>query len=325
MENLISVVIPIYNMELYLKECIESVLNQTYTNLEILLIDDGSTDSSLEICKKYAALDRRIVVIHQENKGLSGARNTGIKKAHGKYLAFVDSDDYINKMMIEKLYCAINKSEGVELAVCGIQCIYDHNFQGEKQEVRSIIKDEECDAQIAIERLFSPLAESWQYVVSCNKLYKSSLFDNVCFLESYIHEDEIIIHRILGQCKKIVFISDILYYYRQRNGSITAAEYTAQHLDYFKAIEDRIIYFKNTNRKKLLEKSASQFWYGTINRYYIFQPNDRNNFYLKRFLKSYRRIVVYLLTKANVCWKERIAILLFAISPQLCKKLLKLK
>lgn len=109
LDTLISVIIPVYNVEKYLKECIESVLEQTYSNLEILLIDDGSTDKSLEICESYANIDERIVVIHQINKGLSSARNIGIENACGEYLVFVDSDDCINKMMIEKLYIALKK------------------------------------------------------------------------------------------------------------------------------------------------------------------------------------------------------------------------
>ena len=125
-EELISVIIPIYNVEKYLKDCIESILNQTYKKLEIILVNDGSTDSSGDLCEFYAKNDNRVVVIHKENGGLSEARNIGIKEARGKYLALIDSDDIISDIFIQTLY-EIQKLTGSDITCCEMICFYDDN------------------------------------------------------------------------------------------------------------------------------------------------------------------------------------------------------
>lgn len=314
MEDLISVIIPVYNVEKYLCQCIESVLNQTYENIEIILVDDGSVDCSPQICEEYALKDNRIVVIHKKNGGLSSARNAGIKICKGNYLCFVDSDDYIHQQMIEKLYYALKKTEA-DLVICGFKYVYDEEFQGQKKQICSKINNEVINSKEAMKRLF--IINGWQYVVAWNKLYKTQTFENLFFKEGYIHEDEIIIHKIFEKNKKIVLISDVLYNYRQRDGSIMKTKYNIQRLDLFKAFEDRIIYFYRTGQKALSKNVANIFWGEIVNKYFLFQQNKKNKLYLKRTLKSFRRVLPYFLLEITCNWKEKVSMIMFAISPQL--------
>ena len=166
----ISVIVPVYNTEKYLHRCIDSILAQTYTDFELLLINDGSTDESGEICDEYAKKDSRIVVIHKVNEGVSIARNTGIKRSSSKYITFIDSDDYIANDMIEQLYIALHNTES-DISVCNFQSKLpldaDNDFKVKTYSSMQALKE------ILIERKFCTSA--------CAKLYKTKLFSNVFF------------------------------------------------------------------------------------------------------------------------------------------------
>lgn len=214
--ELISVIVPVFNVEKYLENCVTSIINQTYANLEILLIDDGSTDRSGALCDQYAGKDSRIQVIHKTNGGLSDARNVGIDHSHGNYLVFVDSDDLIHATMVERLYHAL-KEQDAEISLCNWVSV-DERYQPLFTDHASPIKDEVLTGEQAIKKLF--MANGYYYVVAWNKLYKASLFNDVRFIYGRVNEDEFIVHRLFGQCKSIVCIQDELYYYLQRSDSI---------------------------------------------------------------------------------------------------------
>lgn len=213
-EDLISIIIPIYNVEKYLEECIESVISQTYRNLEIILVDDGSTDRCLEICKKYEKKDNRIKVIHQENAGVSVARNIGIDFSTGQYIGFVDSDDFIEKDMYEELYQDLNV-EKADIAGCDYY-IYD-TCKSTKSDIltktKSVMKTEE--ALIKMNQLRGFGVGVW------NKLYKRELFNGIRFPIGKRGEDWFIIYKIIEKSKKIVYNPIAKYYYRQREESYT--------------------------------------------------------------------------------------------------------
>lgn len=235
MKDLISVIIPVYNVEKYLKECINSVLEQTYQKLEVILVDDGSTDSSSNICDEYALLDERIKVIHKINEGLSSARNAGLDIATGKYIGFVDSDDTISLDMYEKMY---NKIVTDKSDACVCNCDRINNL-GIKLDIDY---SDLCEAQVntvsgkaALNNIFYAKS-SWRWITAWNKLYSSKIFDNLRFPMSKIHEDEYIIHNVFLNCKKVSIINDKLYHYRiNESGIMSNINYNA-YLDKSQAL-----------------------------------------------------------------------------------------
>lgn len=232
----ISVVVPAYNVEKYIEECITSICKQTYTNLEIIIVDDGSKDGTGKICDELAKIDDRILVIHKENGGLSDARNTGIEHATGKYLGFVDSDDYIIPTMYEMLYQKL-KEEDADIT------------QGRFVAFRTNGDFEEIEMKLPA-GLISPKkmclnlinAHCAETVVVWNKLYKKELFDQIRFPLGRIFEDEFIMHEVFLQCKKIYVLDEDIYFYRQNESSITHS-YNIHHMDNFIAYKARVKYY----------------------------------------------------------------------------------
>lgn len=242
---MISVIVPIYNMERYLNRCIESIVMQTYKELDIILIDDGSTDKSGMICDQWKDRDDRIKVFHKQNGGLSDARNTGIKYAEGDYLYFVDSDDYLESNMLENLIDALIQNNA-EIAVCNF--VYEYE---------NADKCTLCDYQINDNMLmtgrefmlYSYGAKCTFGVVVWNKLFQKSLFQNISFPKGKVHEDEFVFHKLMYARKRICCIPFIGYHYLQRNGSITYLG--AKFPDYMEAFMERCRYMLDQNDKEL--------------------------------------------------------------------------
>ena len=250
MLDLISVIVPVYNVEKYLRRCIDSILNQTYQNLEIILIDDGSTDNSGAICDEYIKKDNRILVIHQENKGLAGARNSGLDIAKGKYIGCVDSDDYIHPEMYERLYNLI-VSTNTDMAVCGYHPIYSSDYK--------LYPMGDADIEIhtnteAMEKLYEPFCQIY-WVEAWNKLYSRWIFDKIRYPEGINFEDNYIYHRILETVKTIVYTHERLLYYYQREDSIMRENYSLKKLDELKSYEDRAKFFEQKGYDYLKEKA----------------------------------------------------------------------
>ena len=223
--SLISVIVPVYNVAQFLDDCLVSIINQSYNNIEIILVDDGSTDKSGEICDIFADQDRRIRVIHKKNGGLSSARNVGLNVARGNFIVFVDSDDCLNKKMIEKLYNAV-MSSNTEIACC------DYTSSGFNNDSDSEI--EVLSREDAISTLFD------DYGFQCfawNKIYKRSLFENICYPEGKLFEDIVTTYKLLKKVDKVVYIKEKLYYYRQRTNSITRTTFNKKNKDLIDAIE----------------------------------------------------------------------------------------
>lgn len=213
----ISVIIPVYNVEKYLVKCIDSVINQTYTNLEIILVDDGSPDRCPQICDEYAKKDKRIRVIHKANGGLSDARNAGIDVADGEYICFLDGDDYIAPNMYEKLYTAIKKNNA-DMSICNF-CYVDENGNIlDKENMEYPIKDEYISGRKVLEEKLMELNRHY-WVVAWNKLYRHEIFERCRYPVGKIHEDEYVLPMIYDG-KNVEGISDRLIYYVQRPGSI---------------------------------------------------------------------------------------------------------
>jgi len=266
----ISVIVPIYKVEKYMDKCVDSIVNQTYKNLEIILVDDGSPDNCPKLCDEWAKKDERIKVIHKENGGLSDARNSGLDICTGDYLMFVDSDDYLDTTICEKLLNLL-KSHDADFSMSGVQIIFEN-----QQLVNSIneinIKSYDCK-NLQYEFKVPYLMTAWA------KLYKKEIFNNIRYPKGKLHEDEFIIHEILGESKKCVISNEPLYYYLQRDNSImsTKSEKNVQHI--LEAYTNRIEYL---NEKYSYNKSQNYNYMLTLLR----------NFYLSRCLtKSSKNII----------------------------------
>ena len=235
---LISVIVPVYNVEAYLDACVSSIVNQYYKNLEIILVDDGSTDSSSKKCDYWAATDKRIVVVHQKNGGLSDARNTGMSYTNGRYVAFVDSDDIIHPAMYEELYNAMEET-GSEIAACEIFC-------GQVSDPEELVTygqpgRREYTPEGALRMLID---NSDVYVTVWNKLYRKEIIQNIRFEKGKIHEDEFWSYQIIANAGRIVMLSSCYYGYRIRSNSIMNRKYSLKNLDLLEARERRLKFIK---------------------------------------------------------------------------------
>ena len=219
----VSIIVPVYNVKSYVGECVESLCRQTYTNLEILLVDDGSTDGSGEVCDEYADRDERIRVIHQANRGLSGARNMGLDDARGEYIAFVDSDDLVSTNYVETLYELLMKYEA-DIAACAYVKGTTEQLTDIREKVLSLDNVKEiCMPSVKLLKQWHGKYKQ-QETVAWNKLYCREVWNGrkkIRFPESRNHEDVLISHLVVQGAKTIVLTTEILYFYRIRKGSIT--------------------------------------------------------------------------------------------------------
>lgn len=240
---LISIIVPVFNVENYLEKCIESIIAQTYQNIEIILVDDGSEDNSGRICDKFAKEDSRIVVIHKKNGGLSTARNAGIDIAKGFFIGFIDSDDYVSVDFCEILLQAII-NEKADMAICNFLSV-DENYNSIQENNTNLpIKNSCVNADEFMKGYCGEFG--WYYVIACNKLYKKSLFNSLRYPIGKQHEDAFLIHRLTYQCNKIACVQYPLYYYVQRKGSIMS-QISVRNMDLGDALLDQYWFAKKIN------------------------------------------------------------------------------
>lgn len=274
-DDIISVIIPVYNTKNYLNKCIDSVLRQTYKNIEIIIIDDGSTDGSAELCDMYAKKDKRIKVLHKENSGVSDARNHGLKIAKGKYIGFVDSDDYIEETMYEYLYNLIKKNNA-DMSICNVFLVEGKSIREQNTnkgvEIKQLNK-----LQVLDEILLDRNIQSY----SCNKLFKKELFKDVKYPSGKKYEDIQTIFYLLENCENVV-ISDLpQYYYVKRDESIVNKVSEKTILDYIEIIENRYEYVK-TKYKELYKNNIYYYTKTLITAY-------KDAYYLKNVSETLRQ------------------------------------
>lgn len=246
---LISIIVPVYKVEKYLKKCVESILAQTYKNFELILIDDGSPDNCPDLCDEFAQHDSRITVIHKKNGGLSEARNAGLDIARGEYIGFVDSDDYISPNMYELLLNKIVLTKA-DMAVCNYKYVNEQYQSIEYRNNNMPIKNEVLETDEYLNRLIGKCG--WYYVPAWNKLYCKNIFDNIRFPKGKQHEDEFLIHRIVYECNHIVCLRQSLYNYVQRSSSIMNQKFNPKNMDYGDALIDRY-FFSCLSRNAVLK------------------------------------------------------------------------
>jgi glycosyltransferase involved in cell wall biosynthesis len=245
---LISVIVPVYKVERYLNVCVDSIVNQTYANLEIILVDDGSPDKCPEICDEYARLDNRIKVIHQENGGLSAARNAGIDIASGEFLTFIDSDDFIAKKYVELLYKGIVEFDA-DISIASF-CTFTKEDKLETQN------DEIFFVEITREESFRRYGAlnaelSMPFISACNKLYKKDFFASIRFPIGKLYEDAFTTYKLLDKAKKIVFTPTRLYFYRMNPQSILGQSFREKHLEMVEAFRSGFDFFDEKGKNEI--------------------------------------------------------------------------
>ena len=280
MEDLISIVVPIYNVEKYLDKCIKSIINQSYKKLEIILVDDGSKDNCGKMCEEYRKIDKRIKVIHKKNGGLSSARNAGIKIATGKYIGFIDSDDWIEKDMFKEMI-KLAKENNSDIVQCDFIRCNEENLVIDNTNKKIV-------------NIYSNIEAIWnQYkkgidvssIVTWNKLYKKSLFNDIEFPEGKINEDEFTIYKLFYYANKVVYTNKIFYYYRQNPNSIMNTSFSKKNLDYLDAYEEKADFIKGIGEEKLFEHTMNYYYNALIHNYIKYQKLYKED---KKTLKELR-------------------------------------
>lgn len=253
-KKLISVIVPVYKVENYLDRCVQSIVNQTYTNLEIILVDDGSPDRCPELCNQWVEKDPRIKVIHQKNGGLSAARNAGIEAATGAYIGFIDSDDYVAPDFYERMHSALIK-ENADISICNYCYVSDSGTPIGKHNECSPLKNEILSMEQIFNKLNNPIGW-WYYVTAWNKLYKREIFNSIRFPEGKLNEDCFIAHEVFSNSNKIVTLSTMLYFYVQRNDSIMNSKVSVRNLDDIEAFCNRIFFYQMHGLEKYVYKTT---------------------------------------------------------------------
>lgn len=307
----ISIIIPVYNVEQYLPQCLNSVINQAYQNLEIILVNDGSTDSCPQICDEYAVKDDRIKVIHKKNGGLSDARNAGLQMATGDFISFVDSDDLLScHFYLSLLKIAV--ANNADISECGF-CKF-----GENEKITLDKKyDDKPPEVFETEEALKLIMEGPLSVVVWNKIYRKEVIAQTRFPINKINEDEYWTYKVFANSKKIVKTQEELYFYRQQAASIMGQNYSLKRLDALEAHEERVLYIKE-KFPKLEPLAIKVFCFISMSHYHqisIYKDLDPQRIIRRTIFSKVQKFNRLRILK-NWYWKDIVWYQLFLWSPK---------
>ena len=295
-EPLISVVVPVYNVEKYLRECVDSIIVQTYKNLEIILVDDGSPDNCGKICDEYTIVDKRIKVIHKENGGLSDARNVGFEASLGEYIVFIDSDDYVSSCFIETLYLGISKYN------CKVAALhYGTDFWDEENYRPTLeVNTQKCNMELLnsdefLKRMFYMKVATGAPFKMCHR----DIFKDIRFPKGYLYEDLATTYKYFLLCDKVVQINAELYAYRKRRDSIIREKFTDKKMIIVNIAND--LTAEITKKHSSLRAAAHSRVFSAVFSVFLQVPYE-NKDYLKKLwveIKKYRKEVILNVDKMN--------------------------
>ena len=303
----ISVIVPVYKVEKYIHKCVDSILAQTFTDFELWLVDDGSPDHCGAICDEYAQIDARVKVIHKKNGGLSDARNTALDVMNGKYIFFVDSDDWISEDALEIMYSALGRT-GAKVATGNIVSVRE---DGTEQALYSPVQDE--TVLIGEEMLTTLLRPN-----ACNRLYNAEMFQNLRYPVGRLYEDVFTYHKILAQIDKMVLVGKNTYYYLIRSGSIMNSEYSIKFTDIVDAVYDRAKWLDSIGQQKLADETRL-FVYSQVA--VAFAHLDKNNNQhlerLKEVKAVYDECYNIIIRAEHISWKQKVRMAILKYIPSL--------
>lgn len=298
--GLISVIVPVYNVESYLEKCIDSIIHQTYKNLEIILVDDGSTDNSGKICDVYKEKDSRIKVIHKQNRGLSSARNCGLEIAKGEYIGFVDGDDYI----AEDMYALLNNhmKDDVGIVSCKIAYVDQGHVKAPNSASGLMIMDN-------VQAIREVLRVRYLNISACDKLYRRETIGNIKFSVGRTSEDLPFIYNVVKNCKYVINIGEYKYFYCYRENSISHKSFFIRRIDYALFARD-ILKDVNVEYPMLRKEAEARYILNLISvAASIKESPDRKQYaYLrKRFVKVIRRMKLRILVNPELTFEQKIS------------------
>ncbi len=297
---LISVIIPMYNVEEYISNCVSSIIHQTYTSLEIIIIDDGSTDSSFKICQELAKKDERIHLVHQENQGVSSARNRGIDLASGEFIFFIDADDFIHHDMIQILFDLLIMNNA-DIAMCDYLEVFDTNeYNFSRLTSESSSNNSEIITLSGRDAIMKLLGSYYvPYVIPCNKLYKKTLFSSVRFPIGKLHEDEYTLQEIFLHANMIIYEKVPLYFYVQRKTSITHEKNEDLALLMLQFLKSRADFCVKHN----VYKAHASYWYLSRYKDYIWKfekIHSENKTEIRELKQNYRKDAVHFIRYLDI-------------------------
>lgn len=322
MSELISVIVPVYNVKEYLEFCVNSIRNQTYTNMEIILVDDGSTDGSAELCDELAKCDKRIRVLHQTNQGAAAARNKGVDASKGDYISIIDGDDYIWPEMYDVLLEALKQSDA-DFACCPYEEVSEQKILESKYRITNPIDISILDKNDIYRHFYD---HNTMWVIQPNKLYTKRMFEEYRFPHGHFYEDEYAAHRMLKCIKRAVYVNVPYYRYYIRQGSATKRGITSRQLFLLDALMDRIEYFREENEIEMLPIAESHFFeayksvaIGMMDR----TANAKKE--LRRIRKQYRKCLRDSDINSKITKKLLIKRHLYIMMPRVMDNLIKIK
>lgn len=282
--ELVSVIVPIYNVKEYLERCINSILNQSYENLDIILVDDGSNDGSEAICDSFAQKDKRVNVIHQKNGGVASARNTGLDNCKGEFVCFVDSDDYIHPDFILYLSTKL-KDNDCDISMCYhvVTDEWDYKCSVNWDAAVEVYSKEEI-----FDRFYTNMHGS--IIMLWNKMIRRKCIGDIRFDDGFIHEDEGTTFKFLYNARKIAFSNEVLYIYYSRDESITGIPYDKKRLDILKAYENRLSFYKEHSEKALYDRECQYYLSEILANYYKVSKLLKDKSILSELRCKYREV-----------------------------------
>lgn len=305
--DLVSIIVPVYNVEQYLEKCINSILCQTCQNIEVILVDDGATDQSGKICDRYSQTDLRVRVIHRENGGLSDARNAGMEAASGGYYMFVDSDDTIAPDTVEKLYLAATE-HNCEIAVCNIVRTYDNGTT--EPFYHPVDKQTVWAGQQRFETLKQPSA--------CNKLFRADLFKDVRFPKGKFYEDTFVYHVLAHKASQIILTGHDGYFYLARRGSILGQpRYTDRYFDFVEAVYTRMTYLLEQGIVAYGEEACLSLYAAAANAEKYIQKTEQNAPKFRQMRSWYKEACRQLMKSPQTGIKQKFRLILLRYFPRI--------
>lgn len=310
METAISVIVPVYRVEKYLPACIDSILNQTFTDFELILVDDGSPDRCPEICDETAKRDARVRVIHQANAGLSAARNAGIEAAHGAWLSFVDSDDYIAPQFYEKLYQTAQRTDA-DCVMCSVQNVDESGKPIDSALMR--VADEVKTGREVLRKIGRD--DVTPYLTAWNKLYRRKLFNTLRYPAGRQNEDVFVFAELFCQVQRAVCVAEPLYFYRKRIGSIMNSVVTLRNLDEMWAYVNCFEHLQQDDEESILKETEKRVFAKLTGVYYRVTEEDRHSNKMKQAKKAQWNIAMRLMKQGQLDLRSLARTLLFQALP----------